>query len=101
MSTGSPSTKLPRRRVASPNKANGKHARRPRKSADPPADALNGRLMVRPDEAWRVLSIGHSKGYGLINAGKLRTSKLGNVTLVHVDSIRALIAETETPNHQK
>ena len=41
-------------------------------------------------ETCGALSLGRTKVYELINAGQLRTLKIGSRTLVTVESIRAL-----------
>jgi hypothetical protein len=51
-------------------------------------------LTVRPRAAAIVIGVGHSKLWELIRDGELKVSRIGRVTLVHVDSIRALIART-------
>ncbi len=51
-------------------------------------------LTVRPRAAAAVIGVGHSKLWELIHDGELKVSRIGRVTLVHVDSIRALIART-------
>jgi len=52
-----------------------------------------GLLAVRPREAARMLSIGHSKLYEMIAAGRPRTVKIGGVTLIPVSELRALLGE--------
>jgi hypothetical protein len=51
-------------------------------------------LTVRPRTAATVIGVGHSKLWELIRDGELKVSRIGRVTLVHVDSIRELIART-------
>ncbi len=51
-------------------------------------------LTVRPRAAAAVIGVGHSKLWELIHDGELKVSRIGRVTLVHVDSIRELIART-------
>lgn len=43
-------------------------------------------------DAMRLSSIGRTKLYELINAGVIRTTKVGRRTLVDVSSLRALVA---------
>lgn len=45
-------------------------------------------LTVRIAEACRMTGIGRSKLYELIGAGKIRTVKVGSITLVPVESLR-------------
>ena len=56
-----------------------------------PALAVPPRLTVRIADATKVLGIGRSKFYELINAREIETIKIGTSTLVIVDSIHALI----------
>jgi len=67
----------------------------------PPVDPLEGRLTVRPDEAWRMLGIGHSKGFAMIARGDLTVTRLGGVTLIHADSIRAMLAKSSISDRAK
>ena len=48
-------------------------------------------LTVTIEGAKSALGIGTTKLYELINAGELRTVKLGRRTLVRTDSIRELV----------
>ena len=48
-------------------------------------------LAVRVGEASRVIGIGRTKLYELINAGDLETVKIGRATLVTMRSLRRLI----------
>lgn len=45
------------------------------------------------DGARRATGLGTTKIYELINAGRLRTVKIGRRTLVRIDSIRDLMEE--------
>ena len=58
--------------------------------AAPPVEPIT----VRPRAAAAVIGVGHSKLWELIHDGELKVSRIGRVTLVHVDSIRELIART-------
>jgi hypothetical protein len=49
-------------------------------------------LLVRPREAWRMLGVGNTRGYQLLNAGELETFKDGRSRKIIVSSIRAYIA---------
>lgn len=49
-------------------------------------------ITVRIPDACRMIGIGRSKMYGLIQEGRIETVKLGTSTLVVVDSLAALIA---------
>jgi excisionase family DNA binding protein len=54
---------------------------------EPIATSING--------AAKALSLGRTKIYELINAGKLDTVKLGRRTLVKTASIRRLVGDSE------
>lgn len=49
-------------------------------------------ITVRIPDACRMIGIGRSKMYELIQEGRIETVKLGTTTLVVVESITALIA---------
>jgi excisionase family DNA binding protein len=52
-------------------------------------------LVMRPNPLFKLLGISRDTGYRLIREGRLTVSRLGpSCTLVHVDSIRRLLAET-------
>ena len=51
-------------------------------------------LTVRPRAAAAAIGVGHNKLWELIRDGQLKVSRIGRVTLVHVDSIRELITRT-------
>jgi excisionase family DNA binding protein len=48
------------------------------------------------NDTARVLGIGRTKVYELINAGQLETVKIGRRTLVRTASIRAVVGEGRT-----
>ena len=48
-------------------------------------------LSVRVGEASRMIGIGRTKLYELINAGDLETVKIGRATLITMRSLRRLI----------
>ncbi|XHS02413.1 hypothetical protein ACFB49_40240 [Sphingomonas sp. DBB INV C78] len=48
-------------------------------------------VTVRIPEACRLTGIGRSKLYELIQAGEIPIVKIGSMTLVPVESLRALI----------
>ena len=50
-------------------------------------------LTVSVAEACRLIGIGRTKVYELINERRLETVKLGRRTLVKVQSIRSLLAD--------
>jgi excisionase family DNA binding protein len=50
-------------------------------------------LFVRIKDATRMLGIGRTHIYGLINRGKIETVHLGRCRLVKVASLRKLIDE--------
>lgn len=48
------------------------------------------RITVRIKEACRITGIGRSKLYELIAEGEIEIAKIGAMTLIPVDSLRAL-----------
>ncbi len=54
-------------------------------------------LPVSPKSAFAALGIGTTKGYELINAGRLKVIKIGRATRVTVPSIRE-VASTGAPS---
>ena len=58
-------------------------------------DALQNddRLTVSIAEACRLTGLGRTSIYELVNEGRVRTTRIGTRRLVHVDSLRALVAE--------
>ena len=54
-------------------------------------DRAIGVLTVRIREACRMTGIGRSKLYELIGAGEIATIKVGTITLIPVESLRAFI----------
>jgi excisionase family DNA binding protein len=50
-------------------------------------------LCVSVPEATRLLGVGRTKLYELINSQRLRVVKIGRRTLISVASVRALISE--------
>jgi hypothetical protein len=80
---------------ASKTKANsGPTGRIPAGSTTKPTSGYIEPLTVRPRAAAAAVGVGHSKLWELIRDGQLKVSRIGRVTLVHVDSIRELIART-------
>lgn len=55
-------------------------------------------LVLSINETSRVLNLGRTSIYALINQGRLQTVKLGSRTLVKTSSIMALIGESEVAN---
>ncbi|MEG8221338.1 helix-turn-helix domain-containing protein [Sphingomonas sp. HH69] len=53
-------------------------------------DPQSERITVRIKEACRITGIGRSKLYELIAEGKIDIVKIGAMTLIPVDSLRAL-----------
>ena len=53
-------------------------------------------LTVRIAEACRITGIGRSKLYELIAAGEIETIKVGAITLLPLDGIRALVGRGRT-----
>jgi hypothetical protein len=76
--------------------------RKPKQRPDPrppfARDPLDGRLVVRLKEAFALIGCGHSKGYELIAAGRLKVVRIDRMTLVRVDSIRALLELPAVPD---
>lgn len=56
-----------------------------------PASEGPPRLTIRIGDATRMLGIGRSKLYELINSREVETIKLGSATLIVVESIHAFI----------
>lgn len=48
-------------------------------------------ISVRIKEACRITGIGRSKLYELIAAGEIKTVKVGSMTLIPINGLRALI----------
>ena len=59
-------------------------------------DAANGGpaapLAVRPEEAFRLISVSRAHGYRLIQSGEIASFKSGRARLVPLDALRAWIA---------
>jgi excisionase family DNA binding protein len=56
---------------------------------------VNERLNVSVKEATQIIGIGRSRLYQIINAGELRTIRIGKRRLVPVDAIRDFVARAE------
>jgi len=54
-------------------------------------------LTVTVDEALAMIGIGRTRFYELVADGTISTVKLGRRRLVHVDSLRLLVAPTILP----
>jgi hypothetical protein len=54
------------------------------------------RLLVAVKDTAKILSIGRTKTWALISAGRLETVKIGRRTLVRMASIRDLAEEGDT-----
>jgi excisionase family DNA binding protein len=54
------------------------------------------RLAVRVREACRITGIGRSKLYELIASGEIPTIKVGTMTLLPVDGLRAFLDRNRT-----
>jgi excisionase family DNA binding protein len=52
-------------------------------------------VTITVEETKRALSLSHTTVYRLINAGRLKTVKIGRRTLITTDSIRALAESGE------
>jgi hypothetical protein len=50
-------------------------------------------MAVRPAQAARLLSMSERTIWTLIGTGRLAVSRVGNITLIHMSSIRALLGE--------
>lgn len=50
-------------------------------------------LVVRPAQAARLLAMSERTVWTYIAQGRLKVSRVGNITLVHMVSIRALLGE--------
>lgn len=48
-------------------------------------------LAIPPKDAFAAIGVGVTKGYELINAGELRTFKVGRATRITTDSLRAYV----------
>jgi excisionase family DNA binding protein len=57
-------------------------------------DAFDGRLTISIDETSAALGVGRDTVYVMIGDGRLVASKFGTRTVVHVASIRNLLAAT-------
>lgn len=57
-----------------------------------PDDLLSKPLCVRVPIAAKMLGVGLTKLYELVNAGELQAVKLGRVTLIPIASLESLIA---------
>jgi excisionase family DNA binding protein len=57
----------------------------------PSTDEIPSPLLVRPREAWRLLSCGNTHGYELLAAGELQSFLDGRRRKITVESIRAYI----------
>lgn len=49
-------------------------------------------LMLRPKQAFDAIGVRTTRGYELIKAGELQTVKLGRMTLIPADSVKAFVA---------
>jgi len=49
-------------------------------------------IAVAPKDGFRMIGVGHSKGYELLNAGELESFKIGRATRITTASIRAYVA---------
>ena len=58
-------------------------------------------LALRPAAAAHALSVSERTLWTLISRGRLKVSRIGSVTLVHVDSIRGLLDEAATAAQQQ
>jgi len=50
-------------------------------------------LAVTPKDAFAAIGVGITKGYELINEGKLETFKIGRATRITTASLKAYVAE--------
>jgi hypothetical protein len=56
------------------------------------ADPLEGRLVVRLKEAFRLIGCRDSKGCELVRDGRLKVIRIDHMTLAYVSSIRELLS---------
>lgn len=54
-------------------------------------ETRNGTSSDPPKDAFAAIGVGVTKGYELINAGELRTFKVGRATRITTDSLRAYV----------
>jgi hypothetical protein len=88
-------------KVASENRAHAPpYAKRSATSAPtskerirPPSPPPIEPLVVRPAQAARLLAMSERTIWTHIAQGRLKVSRVGNITLVHMISIRALLGE--------
>lgn len=52
-------------------------------------------IAVSPSEAAQIIGLSRAQIYNLINDGRLRRSKIGTRTLIHVADLEALLEETQ------
>lgn len=57
-------------------------------------------IVVSVNGAARAMNLGRTSIYALIKEGRLRTVKLGRRTLITVESIHALLSQSDTPRAQ-
>jgi len=48
-------------------------------------------LLLPPKAAFAAIGVGTTKGYELINAGKLEAVKIGRATRIKVSSLKSLV----------
>jgi excisionase family DNA binding protein len=53
---------------------------------------LAGRLLLRPEEAARALSISRTRIYELMASGRLRSVKIGRSRRIAVDALAAFVS---------
>jgi hypothetical protein len=78
-----------------PPKESRKPASQPARASSPRMPAIEP-LALRTHDAMHALQCGETRLFELLKQGKLRSSKIGRMRLVHLDSIRQLLAETTT-----
>jgi hypothetical protein len=66
-------------------------------AAQAPPRTVMEPLGLRTKEAMAVLNCGEVTLHKLLRTGQLRSSKIGGMRIVHVESIRKLLADTATP----
>lgn len=60
-----------------------------------PPEPLSEQLAVSPEKAARLLGIGRTKLYELIDTHQLRSAKIGNRRLIPIEAIRECLAAHE------
>jgi excisionase family DNA binding protein len=54
-------------------------------------DSMPEKLLLTPEEAFQVLSVGRAKGFQMISSGELPSIKVGRLRRVPIDQLRAWV----------